>query len=351
MVKKVLFIITKSEVGGAQKWVKEQIDILNENKYESYICTNKVDWLTKNSNYKKHLIDKRIEKRTSLTFLFSLIKFIKENDITILVGNSANGGIYSRLAAFITGKKNIYVSHGWSSIYNGGILTFFFNAVERTLSNLNSKVLCVSENDFRIALQEIRISPHKLITIPNKINAIKLANQQYNNINKKKNIIKILFLGRLASPKNPIPLIKAIKNKAEYSLDIIGTGPQKSDIAIFLKKENIKNVKLKGEIKNFTKFNDYDIFCLISKSEGLPLSAIEALSCGLPILISNVGGCPELIDKNGYLTDNSPEDILKGITSIKQNCQEFAENSLTLFRKKFDLKENYQEYIELYENI
>lgn len=348
---RVCFVITKSEVGGAQKWVKEQIDILTQQGTECFLCTNQNGWLTTNSKSSKNLTDIRIEKRMSLGLLLKLVRFVKDENIDLLIGSSANGGIYSRLAAFFSGKKSIYVTHGWSSVYNGGRLAFLFNWIENLLSTISAKILCVSANDYRIALEVIKIKEKKLVTIPNKIFGVIPAELgKRSNLPKNQDKIKILFLGRLAPPKSPIPLVQAIQNRSSYQLDIVGSGPDEHTIKQYIQDKGIQNVELKGEIKDFNSFNDYDLFCLISKSEGLPLSAVEALSCGLPILISNVGGCPEVINNNGYLTNNNPEDILKGIKLIEDNIGEFSENSLKLFAEKFDLSKNFREYINLYED-
>src|SRR5699024_6792686 len=114
----------------------------------------------------------------------------------------------------------------------------------------------------------------KLEVIVNKIYPI-----EPNTENKLPNIndseaTKLLFLGRLAAPKLPLTLLKAVGNVPSLQLDIVGDGPDMDAIKKLVKKEDIKNVNVKGEIKNFNAFNNYDTFCLISESEGLPLSAV-----------------------------------------------------------------------------
>lgn len=71
-----------------------------------------------------------------------------------------------------------------------------------------------------------------------------------------------------------------------------------------------------GEINNFNDYLNYDIFILSSDSEGLPMSALEAASAGLPIILSNVGGCNELIitennNSNGFTFNNTVQDLEK----------------------------------------
>ena len=62
------------------------------------------------------------------------------------------------------------------------------------------------------------------------------------------------------------------------------------------------------------------VFSLISDSEGLPLSALEAMSSELPIILSDVGGCFELIDENGILVKNNVNEMTQ-IISLALNLK------------------------------
>ncbi len=117
-------------------------------------------------------------------------------------------------------------------------------------------------------------------------------------------------------------------------LTVVGDGPDRN---LYREKDN---VKLLGEIQNFDKFYKYDAFVLISDSEGLPMSALEAASAGLPILLSNVGGCPELIKNNGILVKNTVDDIVNAINNIKleygyyQTASQDIKDTFSLFHSK-----------------
>ena len=131
-MKNILFIVTKSENGGAQKWTKEQIEICSTF-FECFLATDTDDWLTRNVIVKKNFLDILIYKRFSLKYLFKLSKFIQENNINMIIASSANAGIYARLVKLLNPTiKVIYVSHGWSSIYNGGKLKFLYTYIVST---------------------------------------------------------------------------------------------------------------------------------------------------------------------------------------------------------------------------
>ena len=79
----------------------------------------------------------------------------------------------------------------------------------------------------------------------------------------------------------------------------------------------ISRVYFLGVVKDMSSFyNAIDIFCLTSAMEGLPLSILEAQSCGVPVIATNVGGCSEVIDKKtGILTEkHNKQQLLEAIT-------------------------------------
>lgn len=347
---KILFIITKSEVGGAQKFVSEQMKMLQKENIASYLVTNKVGWLSNkvSSIAEDILYDMRIEKKTSLTFISILVSYIKENSIDVVVCNSANGGMYGRLATFLTKAKSVYVSHGWSSIYNGGRWSYFLNRVEQFLAYIGDTVLCISENDFNAAISFIKVPVHKCILINNCIYPVsEYVRDQY----LPRKTIKILFLGRLSHPKRPDLLIESIKNLKNVHLSIIGYGDYYQSLKIKIEQENITNVLLKGEIVNFDLFQEYDIFTLISESEGLPMSAIEAMSCSLPLVLSDIGGCRPLINENGELVKNDIMSIQNGIKKCILRIEKYSKKSKEIFEKKYSLHPNKEKYIELYTSV
>ncbi|HFP0602102.1 TPA: glycosyltransferase, partial [Escherichia coli] len=108
-----------------------------------------------------------------------------------------------------------------------------------------------------------------------------------------------------------------------------------------------------GEIKDFNNYDDYDAFILVSESEGLPMSAIEAGVTGLPLLLSDVGGCHELIGEyegkyNGVLFNNNINDISRAIDEVRNNYEQYCKvaNKISC---QFNLNSFKEDYIVLYE--
>lgn len=349
MKKTILFIITKSETGGAQKFVYEQISTLSStNKWDFLLATNIKGWLTQsleNIIEDKHmLIDSRIEGLFAVGYLLNLIRFINKNKPDLIVANSANGGVYGRIASFLTQTKVIYVSHGWSSIYNGGSLKFILNFIEKLLSYITTSILCVSEKDKAKAIEILKIAPSKLIVIPNSI--LPIDSSVHKHI-----AADIVTVCRLAPPKRIDILIEAMSLLPDYCLHIVGDGPQLSALQKIVNDRNLKNIQFRGYTPNFREFSQYKVFCLISDSEGMPMSAIEAMSCGLPLVLSNVGGCSEVIQNNGLLVANVAYRIADCIKEVMGKHQKFSNASKNLFEAKFNLRNTIHIFESYYAGI
>lgn len=342
-MKKILFLITKSQNGGAQKWTKEQIEICSKD-FICYLATDKNGWLSINVSVKDRFLNSLIYKRFSLSYLLELNSFIKKNQIDLIVASSANAGIYSRLIKLLNRRvKIIYVSHGWSSIYNGKKLAFLYTFIEKHLVKISDSILCVSKKDFENAKNIIGINDNKLKWITNKIYPI----ENSESLKKQDSTIKLLTVARLESPKRIDLLIQATKGWDKVELHIVGDGMQRN----YLESIKHKNVVLHGEIDGFNDFRSYDIFSLISDSEGLPLSALEAMSSKLPIILSDVGGCFELVDGNGILVKNDTNEIKEAILKCIANREIFSKKSIEIFNKKYNLELNKDIYINYYQDI
>ncbi|OHD93922.1 MAG: hypothetical protein A2019_09575 [Sulfurimonas sp. GWF2_37_8] len=339
-MKKILFLVTKSINGGAQKWTKEQIEVCSD-AFKCYLGTGEDGWLVQNTSVENSFIDARIYKRFCITYLMRFVKYIKINKIDIIVASSANAGIYARLAKlFYRDVKVVYVTHGWSSIYNGGKLKFLYMFIEKQLSKISDSILCVSKNDYDNAKNILKIKENKLKLLPNSIFPMQ-------STAKSRNLkLKVLTVARLTPPKRVDLLIDALEH-LDIELHIVGDGPLREELSLL----KHANTIFHGEVDNFHDFSQYDIFALISDSEGLPLSALEAMSCGLPLVLSDVGGCSELIDENGFLVKNNGAAIEKAILNCIENLEFLSKNSKKLFDKKFNLQNNKHLYLEYYKKM
>ena len=154
------------------------------------------------------------------------------------------------------------------------------------------------------------ISGEKIKILPNSIDIDKFHS---NDSSQKK--YDIISLGRLSSEKKLDNLLSIIKKIAtsnpEIKVGIAGKGPEKDKIMSIIKKFNLEdNIFLLGYVgyvDDIVKFyNSGKVFVLTSRTEGLPRTVLEAMSCGIPCVTSNVGDIKDIIDdgENGFIVNN-----------------------------------------------
>lgn len=176
----------------------------------------------------------------------------------------------------------------------------------------------------------------------------------------------MIIVGRFFPQKNVLTFLKAVKiiSKQKYSLKINWYGNKL--IQEYYKKcvdlkqeldldEYIEFLEPTNKIKEV--YQQADFFCLPSLYEGFPNVVCEAMSCGLPVICSNVCDNPYIIQDNlnGFLFNpHSPEDIAQKIISFikltPEQQKEMGDMSRKLALKIFSKNRFIQKYIELIEN-
>jgi glycosyltransferase involved in cell wall biosynthesis len=116
------------------------------------------------------------------------------------------------------------------------------------------------------------------------------------------------------------------------------------------------NVYCLGSIKNAYRYIPLvDLFILTSNYEGLPVSIIESLVFGKPVLASNVGGISEILDgTNGFALENDPALFVEKILLYLNDQERYraaCEAARETYEEKFTVDKMYQKYLALYQDI
>jgi len=139
-------------------------------------------------------------------------------------------------------------------------------------------------------------------------------------IPKKKKDKHILYIGLLHRGKNVNNLVKAFKYLEGYTLDIIGKGPDEGSMKRIAKENNLK-INFLGLFPNNKIpeiLNQYHIFILPSISEGNPKVLLEAMSCGLACIGTNIEGINNILKHrvNGILCDTDSKSLADAILNL-----------------------------------
>jgi len=173
------------------------------------------------------------------------------------------------------------------------------------------------------------------------------------------NKIVIATLGRQEKGKGTELLIesltKLIKIYPEIILNIIGDGSQLHKYKQLTHHLGVsKNVIFHGYLAHdeaIQVLKKSDLFCFPTLSEGFPKAVLEALSCNLPVITTNVSVLPELIsDKCGRIIDvPSPENISKNIIELISNPNEYKRLSINAGNKALDYSiETWQQTLKMH---
>ena len=348
----LLNIITlSSPVGGAQMVLQE--NVLN-NSFNNFVITGNEGILTDQlrDNGVEVIVIKEIRRNFSLFDIIAfvkIIKIIKNKEIDFVISHSAKMGVLGRLASFLTKTRNAFVVHGW--IFNSDksvIASKIYLLIEKIMKPISDHVILVSKYDQKIGYQKKILPPNNTLIY----NGSKdLFNSKPKLKPKSDNKITISFVARFSYQKDHETLFKALSTLQKIDLNkiiinLIGEGKLMKYYMDKSYELGIKNsLNFIGETSEVDKYLlDSDLFMLISNYEGLPVSIIEALSVGLPIIASDVGGVDELVDDglNGFLVTKNDhlhltEILSRIINSNSINLVSMGEKSRNIFKEKFEL--------------
>ena len=164
------------------------------------------------------------------------------------------------------------------------------------------------------------------------------------------------YIGRLSPEKGIDTLLKAAASLPEYKLKIIGTGPLESDLILKNKRAHIEflGYKTGNELKNLLSGSR---FMVIPSEvyENNPLTVLESLCAGTPVLGSDIGGIPELIKPgfNGMLFEaGNVMELQKNISYMWQHHTDFNRNGIIQdANSRFDTDNYYDKLIRIYTSV
>jgi len=389
IMKKILYIITQSELGGAQKNVFDLAYALKE-KYEIVVAAGpdgggdlynllkekqiryvKLRWLRRND----------INPFADLVGLWEIFRLIKKEKPDIVHLHSSKAGFSGSIAAKLFGIKVVYTVHGavFEAAFSAPARKFYL-WLEKFSALFKDKIICVSGNDKKIWLKYKAAPEEKLVVVHNGIdyqnlnllpkdeareNLFSLSQQLFEAVSGSKPDLKIV--GTIANfyPEKGLPFLvqaaKIILKENHFQniiFIVIGEGYQREILKEMIKDSGLEEkFILTGKIDNAPKYlKAFNIFVLPSIKEGFPYTILEAMAGGLPIVASYVGGIPEMVknEENGFLVlPKNAQMLAERITEIleKQNLAErFAQNSKIKIQE-FSLEKMVDETENIYKNL
>lgn len=370
---KILYIITKSNWGGAQRYVYDLVTNITKNRYDVVVA------LGGNGSLKNKLenagirtiqiqnLDRNINIFSEFKVFFDLLRILKKERPDVVHLNSSKiGGLGAFACRIAKVNKIIFTAHGWAYKEDRNVISkkviWFFSWLTVIFSH---RTIVISKDDFKdVPNLFVR---KKIVMIHNGISEIKFEDKATarKSLTRRFNLrvrdtIWIGTISELHKNKGLPFVIRAMHNlvKKGYNVSffIVGEGEERFAIEQFIKKLELENkVFLLGHVDEARMLlQAFDIFTLTSLKEGLPYVLLEAGLAELPIVATDIGGSSDIIEnrKTGRLVRvKNPHDIEKAISDLidfKKDALEYGKALKEKVERDFTLEQMIAETINLY---
>lgn len=347
--KRVLFTIPNFDTAGSQYVVSSIINKLDSNLFEIFI-----------------VVENKLE----------LIPDIVPNENKVCINYSGNFIKDVLRFSKLLGRLNIDLVHSWD--YKSTFVEPFSCRLRSIpylytkknaawskrwfLKSLLAKSIAYDHPDMKSLFFSHFFFRDKVKFIPHGVDLEKFY--PLDTENRRQDIFKLCCVGNIDENKNQLFIVEQLKDLPQpIQLYLYGKSEPEYLVKI---KTFIKNESLEGRV-HLKKFvvntqlpellSNFDLFVLVSKREGLPVSILEALACGVPVICSDSGGGTRYIfkeEKGGVVFDlNQPEQFVKLILKFFENKPYFhkKKKEAVITAKRFDILNEVKAYEFLYQQL
>jgi glycosyltransferase involved in cell wall biosynthesis len=327
--KHILYLITRAEAGGAQSHVLELITGLRE-RFRVSLASGEQDFLmhaARDLGIDHHFLpalQRKLSPRRDIAAYCQIRDLLRNLKPDLLHCHSSKAGILGRLAAHRLGIKSVFTAHGWA-FAEGTPTSRKLLAVtpEWMAARWCDRIITVSEADRALANRYHVANSDKLTVIHNGISDIdtELISKPCNGTP------RLIMVARFAPPKQQAILLQVVAGIDEdLQLILVGDGPQLAEAQHLAKQLGISDrVEFTGRCSTVAQqLSRADLFILLSDWEGFPISVLEAMRAGLPVIASNVGGIREAVSDNlngRLLSDNDESTVRSTLIELLRDPQ------------------------------
>lgn len=361
----ILYIITRGILGGAQIHLYHLACYL-KNDFDIYVAIGDRGPLRerlRDENIPVHCVPSLVRSIAPIKDIIGLqqvVRLIKEIQPDLVCTHSSKAGILGRLGAHLCKVPAVFTAHGWA--FTEGVPSMrrkLYVNIERVASRWAEKIICVSEYDRQLAMRYHVGTREQLITVHNGIPTIA---DKYLAVPGAENPVRLIMVARFSQPKDQQLLLRAIsklKTERKFELLFVGDGP-------LLKKSKglAKTLGIHDRVKFLGARTDVpallaqaQVFVLISNWEGFPLTILEAMRAGLPVVASDVGGSKEAVvdGKTGFLIPREDlmllRDRLKRLIDHPELRVCMGKNGYRRFIENFTFEQMVKKTVAVYREI
>ncbi len=371
----IVHIIFRLGVGGLENGLVNLINHMPVEKYQhAIIC------LKDSTDFEKRLKRQDVaiyslNKKEGHDFgtffrLYKLLGTLKPD----IVHTRNLSAIECQLPSWLAGVKfRVHGEHGWD-VFDPDGQNVKYQWLRRSLKPLIHRFIPLSLHLQSYLVEKRRVPNNKITRICNGVDIDKFFPLQ----GEKKRLAGCPFafhsnemiigtVGRMHGVKDQITLVKAyislLQKNPQFNgvvkLIIVGAGPLRDEALQLLRQERLDHdAWLPGERKDIAEvMRNFDLFVLPSQAEGISNTILEAMATGLPVIATEVGGNPELVQHNvtgGLVAKADPEalaEMLLDYMADKDKRQQQGSNGLQRVLSEFSLNAMVKQYINVYDGL
>jgi len=277
-----------------------------------------------------------------------LRKILRTLEVDIIHTHHIGPLLYGGMAVLkSTNIQHIHTEHdAWHLLDNKQL------QMTKLMLRLNRITLVADASTVGLQLSEMLGCNTEPVTILNGIDTDKFSPSLSHKIYKHNaRVFKVGCAARLVTEKSLDILIQAVANIPNVELFIAGDGPEKANLVNLVQELDLSTkVKFIGYTDDMVSFyHQLDLFVLTSSNEGLPLSILEAQSCNVPVVCSDVGGVHEGVCKETgrLIKRHTINEFHIAIKAQMKRCSEYHPRDF--ITKNFDIKTMIKAYNKLIE--
>lgn len=315
----IVHVIFSLTYGGAENQVIQLLNGLSKQHLKKILVTfQHVD-----SSFSRELdpeimsFNMNLRRWGQIRCIFKLYRLFRRFNTDVVHAHLFHTSLYTAIAARLAGVPVVLTTEHGEFLWKKAI----HHTIEKlVISPLVDMRVAVSKDIQNIRIKSRDVPKHKIKVIPNCVKVPKKP-EKY----KARKRLRIGTVGRLVPAKDYRTLIMAfntlIKDRMNCDLIFVGDGPEQSELKSMVQdlgiSEYVTFLGFQAEINSL--LSEFDIFILSSIREGIPVSMLEAMAMRVPVVVTNVGGIPEVIENSvdGILVESqNPEMIANALRKL-----------------------------------
>jgi glycosyltransferase involved in cell wall biosynthesis len=364
----ILHIITRSDWGGAPRIVKLLASGCKANTAVACGTGGKlIDELQAEeiTVFEQPSLQSPIDPIADARAFASLYRLLRHESFDLVHCHSTKAGLLGRLAAKLAGTKTMFTVHGWG-FYN---IDYSRTAPviargERVIARITDALVCVSNNDLAEGRKHGIMQRTESTVIHNGIPPVSIPTDRrtlYQEVGIEPETTVVGAIARLAPQKNPLGIIRAggelQQQREDVASVLIGDGPLAEECERYADEHDVDIHLLGFHEHALDLLVDFDVFLLPSWFEGFPLTMLECLHAGVPVVAYDVGGVAEAINdgETGFVVAPGNEeafvDRIERLVLNPERREKMSTSAKTVAADQYNAERMVTDYERVYENV